>query len=197
MSEMAAVFESAPESPVMSNRTSGPSMTPTLQSAEDAYVSAATTERGRVCRRRGVAGFLRRYGDLASWTAESVEERRSTRSDAMAFAGHALVHCHVPVDVTFVVTSGCRWGKYIADAYPEQAAKFTEQAVDLGFCEREAHRMWAWLAKICMITGLGPDQLTPDGYRDARTQVHDTVITLRGYRPKSLSTPLFDLDSVM
>ncbi|MDI6912524.1 hypothetical protein [Nocardioides sp.] len=197
MSETAAVFEPAPELGMMSNPTSEPSATPTLHSAADAYISAGTTEPGRVCRRRGVVGFLRRYGDLTSWAATSVEERRSTRSDEMVFAGHALVHCGVPVDVAFVVTSGCRWGKYIADAYPDQAAKFAEQAADLGFCEREGHRMWAWLAKICIVTGLAPDQLTPDAYRDARTQVHDTVVTLRGYRPQSLSTPLFDLDAVM
>ena len=175
----------------------GPQPLPTLQSAADVYISAGATERGRVCRRRGVVGFLRRYGDLDSWAALSIELRGSTRSDAMAFAGHALVHCHVPVDVEFVVTSGCRWGKYIADAYPDQAAKFIDQAADLGFCEREAHRMWAWLAKICMVTGDAPDKLTPDAYRNARTSVHDTVIRLRGYRPKSLSTPLIDLDAVM
>ncbi len=197
MSETAAALESAPEPFLMSNRTSDLSTTPTLQSAADAYISAGSTDRGRACRRRGVVGFVRRYGDLARWAAASVEERRSTRSDAMAFAGHALVHCHVPVDVTFVVTSGCRWGKYVADAYPDQAARFTEQAADLGFCEREAHRMWAWLAKICMVTAVAPDELTPDAYRVARTDVHDAVVTLRGYRPKSLSTPLFDLDAVM
>lgn len=197
MSGTAAVFEPTPEPALISSRTWDPSTTPTLQSAADAYITAATTERGRVGRRRGVVGFLRRYGDLASWAAASVEERRRTRSDVMAFAGHALVHCHVPVDVAFVVTSGCRWGKYIADAYPDQTAKFTEQAADLGFCEREAQRMLAWLARICMVTGVAPDQLTPDAYRDARTHVHDTIVTLRGYRPKSLSTPLFDLDAVM
>ncbi len=193
MTEAAAVFDPAPTPAGMPE----PARLPTLQSAADAYINAGTTERGRVCRRRGVVGFLNRYGDLASWAGASVEERRSTRSDAMAFAGHALVRCHVAVDVAFVVTSGCRWGKYIADAYPDEAAKFTEQATDLGFCEREAQRMWAWLAKICMVTGVAPDQLTPDVYRDARTRVHDTVVTLRGYRPKSLSTPLFDLDAVM
>lgn len=193
MTDAAAVFEPAPTPAGMPE----PARLPTLKSAADAYISAGVTERGRVCRHRGVVGFLNRYGDLTSWAALPVEARRSTRSDAMAFAGHALVHCHVPVDVAFVVTSGCRWGKYIADAYPDQAVKFTEQAVDLGFCEREAHRMWAWLAKICMIAGVAPDQLTPDGYRDARIRVHDAVVTLRGYRPKSLSTPLFDLDAVM
>jgi integrase len=186
---------SPPESAVTPPTVPGP--TPSLESAADAYIAAGTTERGRSCRRRGVVGFLRRYGDLAGWMALSVEERRRTRSDQVAFVGHALVHCHVPVDVLFAVTSECRWGKYITDAYPDQAARFREQAADLGFCERETHRMWAYLAKICMITGLGPDQVTADVYADARNRVHDAVVAVRSCRPKTLSTPLFDLDAVM
>ena len=197
MSEAAPVAGPAPVPAPVPARMPVRSGAPTLQSAADAYIAAGATERGRECRRRGVVGFLRRYGDLADWAMLPVEERRATRSDAMAFVGHALVACHVPVDVAFVVTSGCRWGKHLADAYPDQAGEFFEQAVDLGFCAREAHRMWAWLAKICLVTGVAADHLTPDAYRDARAEVHDAVVTLRGHRPKSLSTPLFDLDAVM
>jgi hypothetical protein len=58
--------------------------------------------------------------------------------------------------------------------------------------------MWAYLAKICMTTGTAPDQITPAVYSDARRLIHGgTVITVRGYRPKTLSTPLLGLDSVM
>lgn len=169
----------------------------TLESAADAYISSGTTEQGRACRRRGVVGFLNRYEDLARWAALSVDERRKTRSDVMAFAGHALVHCHVAVDVEFVVASGCRWGKYVTDAYPDQATRFAEQAADLGFCQNETRRMWAYLSKICMVTGAAPAEITSSQYSDARCQVHDTVIAERGHRTKSLSTPLFDLDAVM
>lgn len=186
-----------PTLPSTTPAPTAPLVVPTLDSAARAYITAAAGESGRRCRSRGVVGFTNRYRDLASWLALPVQERRDTRSDVMAFAGHALVHCHVPVDPVFVITSGCRWGKYIADAYPDQAAKFTEQAASLGYCQQETHRMWAYLAKICMTTGTAPDQITPDVYTDARRQVHDTVITVRGYRPKTLSTPLFGLDSVM
>ena len=57
--------------------------------------------------------------------------------------------------------------------------------------------MWSWLAKICIVTGTSPDQLGPQEYHEARTAVHDAVIASRGYRPKTLSTPLFGLDAVM
>jgi integrase len=174
-----------------------PAGTATLESAANAYISAGTTEQGRACRRRGVVGFLNRYEDLASWSALGVDERRQTRSDVMAFAGHALVHCHVPVDVEFVVASGCRWGKYVTDAYPDQAIRFAEQAASLGFCHTETRRMWAYLSKICLITGAAPEEITASQYSDARRQVHDTVIAIRRRRTVSLSTPLFDLDAVM
>jgi integrase len=197
MSEAATVLGPAPVPALIPARIPVPPPAPTLQSAADAYIAAGATEPGRLCRRRGVIGFLRRYGDLAGWAALPVEERRSTRGDAMAFVGHALVHCQVPVAIDFVLTSGCRWGKYIADAYPDQAESFLEQAADLGFCEREARRMWSWLAKICLITGVAPNQLTAEVYAVTRAHVHDAVVAMRGYRPKSLSTPLFDLDAVM
>ncbi|MFT4081583.1 MAG: tyrosine-type recombinase/integrase [Nocardioides sp.] len=174
-----------------------PLILPTLDSAAGSYIDAAAGESGRRCRRRGVVGFINRYRDLDSWLALPVEERRGTRSDVMAFVGHALVHCGVLVDPDFVITSGCRWGKYVADAYPDQVARFADQAASLGYCRQETHRMWAYLAKICMITGTGPDQITPEVYVDARRRIHDTVIAARGYRPKTLSTPLFGLDSVM
>lgn len=174
-----------------------PLVAPTLESAARAYIEAASGEAGRRCRRRGVVGFINRYGDLAAWLALPVHERRDTRSDQVAFAGHALVHCGVPVDPVFVVTSGCRWGKYVADAYPDQVVRFGEQSASLGYCQQETHRMWAYLAKICMTTGTAPDQITPAVYSHARRLIHDTVITVRGYRPKTLSTPLFGLDAVM
>ena len=52
-------------------------------------------------------------------------------------------------------------------------------------------------AKICIVTGRGPEGLTATQYQQVRAAVHDTVIAQRGYRPKSLSTPLFGLDAVM
>jgi integrase len=197
MSEPVAVADTAPVPVVAPARMPVPPALPTMQSAADAYIAAGATEPGRVCRRRGVVGFLRRYGDLTCWAALPVEERRSTRSEQMAFVGHALVHCQTPVDIDFVLTSGCRWGRYVADAYPDQAQSFFEQAADLGFCDREARRMWSWLAKICLITGAAPNQLTAEDYVVTRAHVHDTVVAMRGCRPKSLSTPLFDLDAVM
>ena len=57
--------------------------------------------------------------------------------------------------------------------------------------------MWTWLAKICVVTGTSPQGLAATQYQQARAAVHDTVIAQRGYRPKSLSTPLFGLDAVM
>lgn len=63
-----------------------------------------------------------------------------------------MIACAFPVDVEFAVASGCRWGKYLRDAYPGQADRFHAQAASLGFCAKEIERMWSWLAKICIVT---------------------------------------------
>ncbi len=161
------------------------------------YVQAGATPCARRIRRAGVEAFRRRFGDLQGWRAASVAERRQVRTEVASFAGRAVIACGVAVDVDFVVASGCRWGKYLRDAYPQQADTFQAQACSLGFCDREIGRMWAWLAKICIVTGRGPEGLTATQYHQARAAVHDTVIAQRGYRPQSLSTPLFGLDAVM
>ncbi|HET7475853.1 MAG TPA: site-specific integrase [Dermatophilaceae bacterium] len=124
-------------------------------------------------------------------------ERRKVRTEVASFAGHAVIACGVAVDVEFVVASRCRWGKYLRDAHPQQTEAFEAQAASLGFCRKEIGRMWSWLAKICVVVGKSPEGLTATEYQQARAAVHDTVITQRGYRPKTLSTPLFGLDAVM
>lgn len=174
-----------------------PLVVPSLDAVAQAYVAAGCTPAARKFRRAGVAGFIHRFGDLDGWGAAPVRARRGVRTEVMSFAAHAIVRGHLPVDPIFVVTSGCRWGKYVRDAYPDQATAFDDQAANLGFCGKEIERMWAYLAKICVIAGDSPDQLTAAAFQDARTALHDTVITVRGHRPKTLSTPLFGLDAVM
>lgn len=172
-------------------------LVPSLESIARSYAAAGATAAARRARQSGVAGFTRRFGDLAGWAAAPVADRRSVRTEIMSFTAHAIVACHVPVDPAFVVASGCRWGRYVRSAYSVEATTFDTQAASLGFCAKETERMWAYLAKICVIAGQGPEQLTADSYQRARTAVHDTVLTVRGYRPKTLSTPLFGLDAVM
>ena len=165
--------------------------------AARAYLDAAATPAARKGRRAGMVGFTRQFGDLDGWRATSIDARRSVRTEVASFVGHVILACQVPVDVEFVIASGCRWGTYVRTAYPDQADQFVTQAVSLGFCDKEIGRMWSWLAKICIATGASPDQLRADEYQRARAAVHDGVIAHRGYRPRTLSTPLFGLDALM
>ncbi len=170
---------------------------PSLSAVAEAYVREGATEAARRGRSAGVAGFTRRFGDLQGWTREPVRARRAVRTEVSSFVAHAVLRCGLVVDPLFVVSSGCRWGLYVRDAYPLEATVFEEQAASLGFSDKEIGRMWAHLAKICVIAGNSPDQLSTQGYRAARSALHETVIAVRGYRPKTLSTPLFGLDAVM
>ena len=168
-----------------------------LATAADRYIALGSSPGARRIRLSGVAGFRRRFGDLEGWRASPVAERRQVRTEIASFVGYVVIACAFPVDVEFAVASGCRWGKYLRDAYPDQTCIFEEQAASLGFCDKEIDRMWSWLAKICVATGASPQDLTAGQYRASRAAVHDTVIAQRGYRPKTLSTPLFGLDAVM
>jgi integrase len=168
-----------------------------LTDAAGGYLRAASTPAALRGRRAGVASFERMFGDLERWRSAPVAQRRQVRTEVASFAGHAVIACAFPVDVEFVVASGCRWGKYLRDAYPGQAGAFEEQATSLGFCAKEIERMWSWLARICVATGTSPEGVTATQYQQARAAVHDSVIAQRGHRPRTLSTPLFGLDAVM
>ncbi len=169
----------------------------TFTSAVEAYVTAGQGPDALRCRRHGVTAFLRRYGSLAGWDAVPAVERIGLRSEVVSFAAFAAVRCGFALDATYVVTSGCRWGTYQAAAHPEVAAEFRSQAASLGFSNSQVTTMWSHLARIATIAGTSPQALTADQYTQARARFHDTVITVSGTRPKSLSTPLFGLDAVM
>lgn len=162
-----------------------------------AYLNGARTPAALKARRAGMVGFMRQFSDVDGWRAASIDARRGVRTEVASFVGYLIVACQVPVDVEFVIASGCRWGTYVRAAYPGQADHFDTQAVSLGFCDKEIGRMWSWLAKVCIATGRSPGRLGPDEYQQARAAIHDEVIAQRGYRPKALSTPLFGLDALM
>jgi integrase len=168
-----------------------------LEQAAAAYIAAGRGDSGAKCRRHGVARFLASFETLTAWASTPAPDRIGLRSDLVSFAAFAAVHTRTPLDPEYVVTSGCRWGKYHAKAHPTQAAEFLSQATSLGFCDREVDRMWAHLSRIATIAGVAPHELTSAQYATARVLFHDTVIAVRGGRPKTLSTPLFGLDAVM
>ncbi len=163
----------------------------TLESFAQRYITAGSSQASRKVRRAGRVGFEKQFTDLDRWLAASVAERRAVRDEVASFVGHALVACKVAADIDFAIASGCHWGIYVATAYPDQHEQFQEQASSLGFCPKEIGRMWSWLAKICLVTGTSPSTITAEQYQPARTAIHDAVIVHRGYRPQSLSTPLF------
>ena len=165
--------------------------------AAAAYVQGAQGPAGARYRRHGITAFMARFGSLAGWDAAPVAERVGARSEFVSFAAFAAIHTGFALDPTYVVASGCRWGKYQAAANQQVADEFFSQATTLGFAAREIRSMWSHLARISTIAGTPPQDLRAEQYISARTILYDTVIAVRGTRPKSLSTPLFGLDSVM
>src|SRR5699024_5280163 len=81
-----------------------------LEHVAEAYIAAGATDAARKCRRLGVVGFKRIFGDLHRWNQAPVRQRRAVRSEVMSFAAHAVVVTGLAADPVFVVTSCCRWG---------------------------------------------------------------------------------------
>lgn len=182
--------------------TSGASTTPGVEQLDAFvadYITAGATEAARKCRRLGVIGFRRAFGDLDGWNRSAVPVRRGVRTEVASFAAHAAVATGLQVDPAFVVTSCCRWGSYVRAAYPAQYALFASQAGDLGFCTKEVGRMWTHLSRIAVIAGTSPAALTPEQYTTARTTFFEHTVARHGgdVPHRSLSTPLFGLDAVM
>lgn len=135
-----------------------------FESFAASYIAAGATRAARKCRRLGVEGFRRTFGDLQDWNRAPVEVRRGVRTEVMSFAAHAAVATGMAVDPAFVTGSGCRWGCYLRTAHPDQYEQFDTQATDLGFCSKEIGRMWAHLSRIARIAGASPAALTPEQY---------------------------------
>ncbi|WP_232283170.1 tyrosine-type recombinase/integrase [Gordonia alkanivorans] len=114
-----------------------------------------------------------------------------------AFVAFAAVFESVAVDAIYVVQSSSKWGAHLAEREPVAASTFRTQATSLGFCEREAGKMWSKLAQICVIAGATTEALTSAEYVAARAQFHSAVVAKVGRAPKSLNAPLFGLDALM
>ena len=91
---------------------------PSLEDVAGAYIAAGATPAARKGRRIGVARFIGAFGDLSGWAEASTVARRAARTEVMSFAAHAIVHCHQPVDLDFVVASG--WGLYFQRCNSDQ-----------------------------------------------------------------------------
>ncbi|EEN86468.1 tyrosine-type recombinase/integrase [Rhodococcus qingshengii] len=161
------------------------------------YVHAVTNAHAHRTRLRAVLRFEDRFGDLGAWNALPVSARMAASDIVRAFVAFAAVFESVAVDAIYVVQSSSKWGAHLAEREPVAASTFRTQATSLGFCEREAGKMWSKLAQICVIAGATTEALTSAEYVAARAQFHSAVVAKVGRAPKSLNAPLFGLDALM
>ena len=165
--------------------------------ATDAYVDGGVNAQAHNDRLRAVARFAGQFGDLSCWQSMSVAERMAADDGVRAFVAFAAVFDMIAVDAVYVVTAASKWGTHVARREPVAEATFAQQSTSLGFCPREAKRMWAKLAQICVIAGTSTDALTEAEYVAARAEFHAAVVAKVGHAPKSLNAPLFGLDALM
>lgn len=161
-----------------------------------AYVDAGTGH-GPKDRLRSIARFHTRFRNLDHWRDTPLAERMAAPDDVRAFAAFAAVFAMTALEADYVVAASSKWGTHLARREPEAAAQFRTEALSLGFCEREADRMWSKLAQICIIAGTTTDAVTAEQYVLARDEFYAAVVAKRGSTPKSLTAPLFGLNAVM
>jgi len=162
-----------------------------------AYVHAAANAHAEQTRLRVVLRFEDRFGDLGTSNALPVSARMADPAIVRAFVAFAVVFEAIAVDAIYVMQSSSKWGFHLAAREPVAASAFHTQATGLGFCEREASKMWSKLAQICVIAGTTTDALTSEEYAAAQAQFHSAVVAKVGRAPKSLNAPLFGLDALM
>jgi integrase len=171
--------------------------TPKIEGLAAQYIAGADTDSGRKCRRQVTDAFNATFGDFSSWLAAPVAQKRSASLPVRGFAAWAAITTGVAVDAQYVAAAGSKWGLFLAEKYPQTAATFRAEAESLGFDTLEIDKMWSKLSQITVIAGCPPDLLTEQQYVAARDMFAESVMTHRGYRPKTLATPLFGLDAVM
>jgi len=98
-----------------------------LEQVAEQYVRAGDGDAAARCRRQGVTRFMRSFGTLAAWNAASVADRMGLRTEVVSFAAFAAVRTRLPVDPSYAVASGCRWGKYQAADHPAEMGEFVHR----------------------------------------------------------------------
>lgn len=168
-----------------------------LEQAIAEFVEAGTGDVGRRDRRQAGERFARIFGGIAAWNSDPIEVRLAAPDPVRSFAAFAAVAAQVPVPADYVIKASSQWGAHHERRDPLTAASFRQDALELGFCERETAKMWAKLAQICVITGTTPALIGPADYRAGRKEFTDAQRRRWGRLPKSAATPLFGLDAVL
>ena len=161
------------------------------------FIAAGDTDSARKCRRHVTEAFVRLFGDFNTWLAAPATDRLAASLPVRGFAAWAAVATGAAVDAEYVAAAHSKWGLFLTEKYPQTATTFRAEAASLGFDTLEIDKMWSKLSQITVIAGRPPDLLTAPEYVAARDAFAAAVIAQRGYRPKTLATPLFGLDAVM
>jgi integrase len=161
------------------------------------YIEAGASVLGRRARRASVAGYRRRFTDLAGWGGTSLEDRLGAAINTRTVAAFLVTATGYPVEVDYVRRSGSEWGMHAAAAHPRVARDFHAAATGIGFSDREARQQWRVLAKITATASVAPGLLDGVVFGLAADVLTASYTTPTGKIPISWSTPLHGLTATL
>lgn len=148
-------------------------------------------------RRNTALRFTRLHDSIETWGGLPVVDRLADPVALRTYAAWAVVERGLAVDADYVVGTSTHWANHVQGREPAAHAKFAAIAADLGFSPSEVKRMWATLAKLSVISGIGAGVIADGDYTRTCADYLAAIDRRCGSVPKIISTPVFGLNSVM
>lgn len=162
---------------------------PSLRSTQ---TGAARSARANAVRRLDTT-----FGGLSGWGQASLDARLGAPVAVRGLAVWLRLATATALDPRFVAVTQADWGQRLADLHPELAARFTQNASRLGFCDQQTKRQWSALAKLVAVTDAHPEQLHRPVFNAARDRIGEALQAARGSLPKTWTTPLHGLQATL
>jgi site-specific recombinase XerD len=158
-------------------------------------VRSARTHAARKGRAQAVRRLDTTFGGLAGWHQARLDVRLGAPVEVRGLVIWLALATATPLDPRFVARTTAGWGQRLVDLHPALAARFTQIASSLGFCDQQTRRQWAVLAQLVAVTGVPPEHLHRPVFNTARDLIGDALQAARGGLPNTWTTPLHGLQA--
>jgi integrase len=165
--------------------------------AAERFIAIGDSETARKIRRATVTAYTSAFTDLAGWANATPAQRLSVPLTVRGLVAYLLLATGYPAGVDYVRSCRSEWGHHAKLVYPDFADTFGRAARAVGFTALEARRQWGTLAKIVATTGVSPETLDANRFRDVADELTAAHTTRHGRIPLSWSTPLHGLKATL
>jgi hypothetical protein len=144
-------------------------------------------------RRSTVAAYTRAFTDLPGWADAPLTRRLAAPIQIRGLVAFLLLTTGYRADADYVRSCRSEWGHHARIVHPGFADTFRSAALALGFSASEARHQWCALAKISVVAGETPNNITTNMFHDAAAALTAVHTNQSGRIPIAWSTPLHGL----